>query len=633
MTLVSDIVWVARLEWACQQGIRAGACSGAACFKSSFEWSGRWVTCPQAQHHPLWLSHLRYGQICLFDPQSVLPQPCLVKLNMTAPFVAFRGKDGGLHIVTAEDPHFLLRHRLVPMQYFKVDTNTGEIWTQNSTYLWGEMPIQQAHHASTGRLLAMVDARTVAVLDADTCQEICRSAIAATHAGLVGPPLYAITQLIWSGKGNMFAALLERPDSWGLQVAKRCPKEVCIYDAVTGACLQAVQVNVKSIDVAWSSSLDLLTVLGTRTHPDNYDMDSSADEQEIYDNASDVSSDEGGGDGDMVSEAEGLSDTSDGAEDWPQDDHAIVEPSDALVDHALQSPSVDVDSEAAHLGGPEDRLLILDPVHQAIKRLATSICKPDGCNGQCQIAPYRWKRCSWDPSGQLLQLDWDSKDRRSGASIVNPYTGHVVYAAEGYHSDSIWAFHPASSSQPEKATLICSIRNSVALTKSNGEWHARPLQRAQHTSDDCKLAPDGRFLLALDDDTDPDTHLQIDIPGFQEARVGHSNDAAWQPSLGDWAGFASGWRPIYAFTQYPEHADEPIKHHRRMPAKLVLVDACAHHVICSLPLRTLMSRAIKKNKKGIALDKVELISWAPRGSHLALMFESFTMVVSFEQQH
>ncbi len=606
----TDLRWC-RQEWVSQQGIRNGNWPTVGYVERGRD--AQWVTRPQAEHPPIWLTRHEDGAISLFNPHIVQNEPVKITMEISDCFIAFLGKDAAVRLIFEDESSPSVLGRLNPLHLCKADPSTGKSCMTRSKHFWswsvGRLP--DAHHAVTGRMLALANASTVVILDADTFEEACRIDTASRHPHFAILPAHEVAQLRWSHAGNLFAALLQTPSPVNSD-SLPFPKEVCIYSAATGACLQSLQLSGASYvnELSWSSSMNLLSVrwegpsmctLSNYQHP--FHSNSSFDDPGQREAATRV---------EIINYGRTLN-----------------------VPHAEDAGEIGADSNADGAASRDSNCLIfLDPVQKAAKCLAGNLLEN---SRHLQNVDMVWLETTWDPARQLVLLQGeDCSSERPIVSIIDPSTGDVLISARNFHRalGTVWASHPPIGKRPAGAMLICGRSCRILpLTLTRGEWHAQRIQDLPTKLMDFKAAPDGSCLNGMSTYIASRwRHFQVAMPSLEVVEVKPLDEGMTEATCSVWASFPVGWSPVYAFARWPQ--SYPIhKRGRLVSGQLVLVDAHAHLVICSLPIKDLINatpglvaRAIRRSG-----DWVRHIIWSPCGSHLALLFREFVLVLSFGQ--
>ncbi len=106
--------------------------------------------------------------------------------------------------------------------------------------------------------MGMTDEGSVAILDADTLEDICRLDLT-LEKGDPGEVELTVEEWVWSPKGKM-AAVQVRSSSSGYADLMTGSSEVHIYDTSSGQRIQSTLVQGHCVQMAWSKSLDKLAI-------------------------------------------------------------------------------------------------------------------------------------------------------------------------------------------------------------------------------------------------------------------------------------------------------------------------------------------------------------------------------------
>ena len=187
--------------------------------------------------------------------------------NLRLPFLAFLGRDACLSIIRAGDNAKLGNdQQLQPLEWYKIDPDSGRFLAEAHKHSCG-VPMDRLHHAGSGRVLAMVDASNMAVLDADTLQKISSFATSHQHPVLARQLIPCLGDVRWCHDGSMLAVLLlhnlrvqSATDAWTPYLVA----EVHVYDAVSGVCLASLQLQASLISVSCSKMTNLVAIFFDR---------------------------------------------------------------------------------------------------------------------------------------------------------------------------------------------------------------------------------------------------------------------------------------------------------------------------------------------------------------------------------
>ena len=556
-------------EWQRQQPLRSASVQRVVKMAASDVNSSFWVDWPACAMGPsLFLSRSR-GIIQLLDADAPTAQPVLLALRTNRNFHAFMGRDGMLRIVEGQrdpesDSQVLTWHTINPAS----GTTTASV----SKYHWPyELNIRNSiYHAAGHMALGMIDAHTIAVLEADTLAETLKLDLAFSQA-LPGNFSCVLTSIAWSPQGTMLAVCLNMtgPDAPGIGWLTQ--SEVQIFDAASGQHVQSLTLRgLGAVYSMWSSSLGKLVVRCRG------EVSASASSFRSLSNTLRVL--------EPALQTVALVPNNMTLEQGSAWEDCWWDPSGALLVASVSLRFACSSHHSESLSG----LCVLDPctlrpIFRAAQRpaeiswgLLASSGKPPGT-----LVAYMPSACSQVTFWQD-QSKWQVEER-SLKDVANSRSGHVT---------------------PDGRTLL--------LTQMDDYKRTILCQHAFNSSETFAIAetssPDVPFC--NQGPASPFQQWPQAWPG--ELAAGHLN-ISWNPCLGSWSG-------VYAF----QHA-HPLQGGGQC---LTLVDAKAHKVLGSwsgADLALLTGRRTSR-KDGVPED-FHSISWSRNGTRIAAFCSSLDMVL------
>lgn len=202
--------WVVRQEWRSQQALRAGCLHRVTKVDSGDQRTSPtsfWVPSPCLSMPSYLMSQLAHGTLTLYNASLSHGQPVQLSRKPTGPFTTYMGREGCLHIAEISNSEASLPQEAPSLLWHSLDPATGQLLASQHKHHWSisvnDLP--QAHHARSQSVLAMVDMRTVAVMDASSREEVSRCGpdpelLVAMAAGTT-----VVQKVAWSHTGSMLA--------------------------------------------------------------------------------------------------------------------------------------------------------------------------------------------------------------------------------------------------------------------------------------------------------------------------------------------------------------------------------------------------------------------------------------------
>ena len=278
-----------RQEWCRQQPLRSASLRGVVKMAACNPHTSFWVPGPAQDASPsLYLSMGHLGSMQLLNADAPQAQPVRLALTLVLRhrLHAHMGRDSMLRIVTASNAT-----PLGALVWHTIDPTSGRTLSIQRNYLFPHTPSfsKSVYNAAAHQVMGMCGKHTIAIMDADTLEEICRIhlALACVWAGVSpGLPAANAFQLDiweWSPRGDMVALQLQVPSQEDPSRLDRMASEVHIYNTASGERMQCVQLRGACYSMSWSSSLHKLAMCCQleRLHGDG-SGDQAASQQDAY---------------------------------------------------------------------------------------------------------------------------------------------------------------------------------------------------------------------------------------------------------------------------------------------------------------------------------------------------------------
>lgn len=187
------------------------------------------------------------SSLWLFDAHADDGQPIKIDFKpKTEHFRMFVGQHGRVHVVDVAGQD---------LWWHVIDPATGQTLSSEQKHSWDASAHSMGllHHAGAQRVLGMVDHRTIAIMEADTRQEVSRCLLVSSADQLSATPVKNFDSLAWSQYGDMLAVTQGNNVGFCAQVR--------IHDTASGLCLQFVLARALCCSVAWSPANEQLVML------------------------------------------------------------------------------------------------------------------------------------------------------------------------------------------------------------------------------------------------------------------------------------------------------------------------------------------------------------------------------------
>lgn len=455
--------------------------------------------------------------------------------------------------------------------------------------------LKHIYHAASGQVVGLANTHTLAIMHADTNEEIVRCDVSPLYPLLKKAGSGMVGKLAWSSSGSMLAvAIINNPpefragEEWyeAMRSGALMAAEVHVYSTATGRCLQSVAITASDIFLRWSPGMDQLAVGSYRECWPEF-IESYA----------------------------------------PGADQASAD--DGLPKHAgrpfrfLKDMLRDDDLEHFRFEG---QIRLLSPIIGGMKLMAS----PVG-----QQSPAQWSSCKWSPGGHLLTVVWESNALFSGSGfkVLDPSTLEVVFESFNNMGIMSWAAQPRSMLRG--ACLSACFPWCDGLVRfdlgSNGKWQVKAYGLA--TFQPCQVvhvSPDGNTLVGLRD------------KGWGQCDLYHHSIGT---GLGDWVNtsdqhrYSHGWHLDWAPT--PEHWPQLYAHVNQMAVQRQ-TDGYARATIPSVSLVSAQKDCIlgtwtpemlslkigSQDCEDEAMSMRETL-WSPNSQHLAVFCGKCILVMTF----
>ena len=540
-----------------------------------------WVACSEGPKRSLLLSQSDngsglYGSLSLADADQGTIRSVDHIRSLRLPFLAFLDRLGRLSIVKAGDNSKLGEdEQLQPLCWYKINPDTGSIIDEARKYFWA-LPINRLHHASSSRVLAMADASTMAVLNADTLQEISSFAISHRHWGLASQPIPSLGDVRWCHDGSMLAVLLLRQvQPWPGGQIPHLHAEVHIYDAVSGACLSSLQLQANRMTISWSGRSNLLAIFCDRI-------------------------------------LSGAAAPAGGAVNI-RNDVRIVDP---VTQRVELLPHLHVDQRLS------------SDTERPFKGRSVSSTSAEPPNAE-------WKAFGWTPCGDMLLGTWRCSEPPYtwGFALMDQLSLRCIYADVGSADKMTWASAAANGSQGAQRTAYFPLLyTKLELLHVTGKWQAEAnyLKHVISCGELAHLAPDGGSLVIHAAHTGCLSHLNLKSDA--RCAVTPSLPQLFREELPpQWAPFPRGWTPAYAHVHdFPsEERAGASSSQVSLPRLIVLTDAKRHRILGTWTAASLMSQAGGQQPDRAGEGEPHSVAWSPHGLHLAVYSLSWTLIMTF----
>lgn len=491
----------------------------------------------------------------------------LLSLRLRDLWHAFLRKDGLLCIVeTIYDNLF----GLAKLRWHTIDPASGQVRDSKCQHFWfmdRDCSLNLVYHAASHRVAVLADEHSLAVLEADTLQEVSRIQLGPRHPDQ-GPQLLRVGSFAWSHDGSKLAVTLPRSAhprlaSWHHDEYVSGSSEVHVYDISSGECLQSIFLASLAPSISWSSSLDMLLV-----HCDHERIPAPGADQ-----------------------AQGT---------WPG-----------------QTAGGIIDTQAT--------VRILEPAQQRAEFVPNQV----DAGGNTLFAACQWSPCGTVLlTNQYYYLNSTSAYCWEWC-VQDPSTFQIIFKIPGHSRKMSWACRatPDGAGQTLTAFLAAS-RTIVTFSKVNGHWQASQSQlKSLASCIDGSLAPAGDTLVAVGKPDpsrimtqlihhDPDTQQEhLIVNSFIFTCPDNVLQMAWAP-------LPAAWPQMYALVnKVPKHFFDVMN----------LVDAKAQNVLGSWTTSDLNKQALGRSLRWAPkADSLRAVSWSPGGRHLAVICEDrWTLVLSF----
>ena len=489
----------------------------------------------------------------------------LLSMRLRDLWHAFVRNDGLLCIVETIYHNLL---GLAKLYWHTIDPASGQTLDSKHLHFWlpDDSPLDLVYHAASHRVAVLADEHSLAVLEADTLQEISTIHLCPRHRDQDPGALHA-GSFAWSHDGRKLAATLPRyphPRLASLHHDEHVSEssEVHVYDISSGECLQSILLASLAPSITWSSSLDMLLV-----HCDHERIPGPGADQ-----------DQG---------------------TWPG------QPADGNTE--IQAT-----------------VRILEPAKQRAEFVQSQLDP----GGNTVFAACHWSPCgtflltNHYYFHSTLRYCWEW-------CVQDPFNLEYIFKMPGHSRRMSWASRASVDGTGQVLiAFLAASRTVVTFSKVNGHWQASQSQLKGLTSCiDGSLAPSGDMLVAVGKPHQDPSRIQL-IHHDPEAQQEHLIVNSFIFTCPDntlqmaWAPLPAAWPPMYALVQkVPKHFFDVVnvvdaKAHR------VLGSWTTSDIS-----KQALGRSLRWAPKA---DSLQAVSWSPSGRHLAVFCKDrWTLVLSF----
>lgn len=413
---------------------------------------------------------------------------------------AFLGRDGQLRIVQSSNVFYCGPGAPPePLVWHTINADTGDKVSILTKYcLPRRFPLSSIHHESTHQVLAMIDPHTLAILEAETWQDLARISLPSHLQASPSPA--ELQEFVWSMDGSMLAVSLIDDSDW-----PAAHPEVRIYNCLSGQCLQTLVLKHAQLPgptMQWSCQNLLLVSCLVQGYPAT--VDSSDQPAQLGANGA-------GGHG--------------------------------------QPGQVPEDGPSASAFSSQ----VLDPAGQTARVVP---CFQPGAPAKAWHQGL--KLGHWTPCGTFLEMicKGGNAPLHGELAIVDPTTMQI--AGRLPHSQRRLAWAMLASPEAEgRAVLAFEASTGVTATFSwhDGLWHSATckLDEPLDVCQKAEVSPDGTQLVASSEvSCRCDLHVyHVDVSGLEHPEMTRALQYSCRLASGvwpiAWADFPTGWPQLYAF--------------------------------------------------------------------------------------
>lgn len=566
--------------------------------------------------HTYFLSRQGDGDFCLVDVTADPVHTVQLSLNVVGTFMAYMGHDGRLRIVEPVGSALHLDWKAVPLQWYQVDPVTGETLASEQKHFWcWTSALAPLFHEPSWRVFGMVDANTIAIMDATSLQEIarCRPLQQPQQPMPHGTSMYH--KAAWSHSGAMLAvASVPKSSVYGRRhgAESNVQAMVHVYDTSSGCCLQSQRLLCYSVgDFSWSARHDVLALQALRYW---YERSGATSPSGILLSP----------EGTFVQThpPSGAPAFADG-----------LEPGAAEGSHPWQGPVV-----------------LMDPAAQKVQQVH---CIPNDAKAK---GAAEWHQFSWSPCGQLLLAGWargteegNLHDRgHDGFNVIDPRTLAVVHSDDRPALSVSWAVGKGcdfTSGQPYISACFSGPQESFIFSQArDGMWTATCFWSEEYDIAFFQISPDSRTLVGSYDSeegeeperpfvhhyshaTPPDRFLDAIVP---DAELPFENMALTT----EFSPLPCAWPSIYAYV-HPPVSTSKLEAAQVFPAqKMIRLVCCKTHTVLGSWTESVLSE-LASGKSTAVEEQVDvqmrILRWAPDAQHLAVICAEHIYIMTFGQ--
>ena len=220
-----------------------------------------WVSHPSPTGPTYLLSRMANGSIRLLHADTEDAARVRLALQTKRKLQPYISADGRLYLIEfLGDPESL---DFCEVCWHTIDASTGQTLASERKLRWHPAFLENSpYQAQAQRVLALADEHSIAVLDAGSLQEISRIVVTPRSLKVDHEDMRIVQTISWCPGGEWVSAiLLIASERESPSAPFAVSSEVHIYDAASGACVQAVQFQAP-VQLSWSPCLALAAVQG-----------------------------------------------------------------------------------------------------------------------------------------------------------------------------------------------------------------------------------------------------------------------------------------------------------------------------------------------------------------------------------